>query len=63
MRRKRKLTRFIEEFGYKKLKWVVGEKIDSLGSARAQPGLRLWKVFQFCKFIITVRLYQIQARK
>ncbi|GMH03247.1 hypothetical protein Nepgr_005086 [Nepenthes gracilis] len=27
--KKRDLTRLIERFGYKKLKWVVGEKVDS----------------------------------
>jgi ubiquinone/menaquinone biosynthesis C-methylase UbiE len=30
--KKRELTRLIERFGYKKLKWVVGEKVDAAGS-------------------------------
>lgn len=34
--RKRMVTRLIEKFGYKKLKWVVGEKADSSGKAKAQ---------------------------
>ncbi|XP_027356084.1 uncharacterized protein LOC113865599 isoform X1 [Abrus precatorius] len=34
--KKKALTRLIEQFGYKKLKWVVGEKVDSLGSAKSQ---------------------------
>lgn len=28
--KKRELTRLIERFGYKKMKWVVGEKADSV---------------------------------
>ncbi|KAK7409927.1 hypothetical protein VNO78_00332 [Psophocarpus tetragonolobus] len=34
--KKRELTRLIERFGYKNLKWVVGEKPDSLGSGNTQ---------------------------
>ncbi|MED6118354.1 hypothetical protein PIB30_002063 [Stylosanthes scabra] len=34
--KKRELTRLIEKFGYKKLKWVVGEKIDSVGSGKSE---------------------------
>ena len=34
--RKQALTRLIERFGYKKLKWVVGEKVDSVGSGKAE---------------------------
>ncbi|KAG5033820.1 hypothetical protein JHK85_009121 [Glycine max] len=34
--KKRALTRLIERFGYKKLKWVVGEKADILGSGKSQ---------------------------
>ncbi|ONK80201.1 uncharacterized protein A4U43_C01F15010 [Asparagus officinalis] len=34
--RKRTVTRLIERFGYKKLKWVVGEKADSSGKGKAQ---------------------------
>lgn len=30
------LTRFIERFGYRKLKWVVGEKVDSFGSGKSE---------------------------
>lgn len=32
--KKKALTRLIERFGYKKLKWVVGEKVDSVGSGK-----------------------------
>ncbi|XP_057502340.1 probable methyltransferase At1g29790 [Actinidia eriantha] len=31
--KKRVLTRLIERFGYKKLKWVVGEKVDGSGKS------------------------------
>ncbi|KAL0325843.1 UNVERIFIED_CONTAM: hypothetical protein Sradi_5153600 [Sesamum radiatum] len=31
--KKRALTRLIERFGYKKLKWVVGEKINGSGKS------------------------------
>ena len=34
--KKRELTRLIERFGYKKLKWVAGEKADSLGSGKSE---------------------------
>ncbi|WCJ35128.1 S-adenosyl-L-methionine-dependent methyltransferases superfamily protein [Euphorbia peplus] len=34
--KKRVLTRLIERFGYKKLKWVVGEKVDSGGSGKSE---------------------------
>lgn len=34
--KKRELTRLIERFGYKKLKWVVGEKVDSAGSGKSE---------------------------
>ncbi|XP_065847789.1 probable methyltransferase At1g29790 [Euphorbia lathyris] len=34
--KKRVLTRLIERFGYKKLKWVVGEKIDTAGSGKSE---------------------------
>ncbi|KAF8410477.1 hypothetical protein HHK36_003006 [Tetracentron sinense] len=34
--RKRILTRLIERFGYKKLKWVVGEKINAAGTGKPQ---------------------------
>ncbi|KAK7351744.1 hypothetical protein VNO77_11414 [Canavalia gladiata] len=34
--KKKELTRLIERFGYKKLKWVVGEKVDPFGSAKSQ---------------------------
>ncbi|XVE94592.1 hypothetical protein REPUB_Repub02eG0021800 [Reevesia pubescens] len=34
--KKRALTRLIERFGYKKLKWVVGEKIDAAGSGKPE---------------------------
>ncbi|KAB2044855.1 hypothetical protein ES319_D01G119300v1 [Gossypium barbadense] len=34
--KKRALTRLIERFGYKKLKWVVGEKTDAAGSGKPQ---------------------------
>ncbi|XWS24456.1 hypothetical protein CRYUN_Cryun28dG0104200 [Craigia yunnanensis] len=34
--KKRTLTRLIERFGYKKLKWVVGEKIDAAGSGKPE---------------------------
>ncbi|KAK9129569.1 hypothetical protein Sjap_010056 [Stephania japonica] len=30
------LTRLIDRFGYKKLKWVVGEKMDPAGSGKSQ---------------------------
>ncbi|CAN1266322.1 Probable methyltransferase At1g29790 [Linum perenne] len=33
--KKRTLTRLIEKFGYKKLKWVVGDKVDSAGKSEA----------------------------
>ncbi|XP_068640596.1 probable methyltransferase At1g29790 [Aristolochia californica] len=33
---KNTLTRLIEKFGYKKLRWVVGEKVDSSGSGKSQ---------------------------
>ncbi|KAJ7957849.1 S-adenosyl-L-methionine-dependent methyltransferases superfamily protein [Quillaja saponaria] len=34
--KKKVLTRLIERFGYKKLKWVVGEKVDSAGSGKSE---------------------------
>ncbi|KAM1012346.1 hypothetical protein ACFX2C_042604 [Malus domestica] len=34
--KKRDLTRLIERFGYKKLKWVVGEKADTAGSGKLE---------------------------
>ncbi|KAI5596784.1 hypothetical protein BDE02_02G024200 [Populus trichocarpa] len=34
--KKTALTRLIERFGYKKLKWVVGEKIDTAGSGKSE---------------------------
>nr|KYP49485.1 hypothetical protein KK1_028766 [Cajanus cajan] len=34
--KKQALTRLIERFGYKKLKWVVGEKVDSVGSGKPE---------------------------
>ncbi|XP_057435041.1 probable methyltransferase At1g29790 [Lotus japonicus] len=34
--KKKALTRLIERFGYKKLKWVVGEKVDALGSGKTE---------------------------
>ncbi|KAB1203688.1 hypothetical protein CJ030_MR8G025493 [Morella rubra] len=34
--KKRELTRLIERFGYKKLKWVVGEKSDTAGSGKPE---------------------------
>ncbi|XP_004499234.1 probable methyltransferase At1g29790 [Cicer arietinum] len=34
--KKQTLTRLIERFGYKKLKWVVGEKVDSVGSGKSE---------------------------
>lgn len=34
--KKQALTRLIEKFGYKKLKWVVGEKVDSFGSGKLE---------------------------
>lgn len=34
--KKQTLTRLIERFGYKKLKWVVGEKVDSFGSGKSE---------------------------
>ncbi|XP_021902735.1 uncharacterized protein LOC110818250 [Carica papaya] len=34
--KKRVLTRLLEKFGYRKLKWVVGEKADAAGSAKSQ---------------------------
>lgn len=34
--KKKALTRLIERFGYKKLKWVVGEKVDGLGSGKSE---------------------------
>ncbi|XP_050237919.1 probable methyltransferase At1g29790 [Mercurialis annua] len=34
--KKRTLTRLLERFGYKKLKWVVGEKVDGAGSGKAE---------------------------
>ncbi|KAK7283401.1 hypothetical protein RIF29_12895 [Crotalaria pallida] len=33
--KKKTLTQLIERFGYKKLKWVVGEKADILGSGKS----------------------------
>ncbi|GAV67850.1 Methyltransf_29 domain-containing protein, partial [Cephalotus follicularis] len=34
--KKRALTLLIEPFGYKKLKWVVGEKLDAAGSGKSE---------------------------
>ncbi|KAJ4839720.1 hypothetical protein Tsubulata_041013 [Turnera subulata] len=34
--KKTSLTRLIERFGYKKLKWVVGEKVDAAGSGKSE---------------------------
>ncbi|KAK3424894.1 uncharacterized protein LOC104448821 [Eucalyptus grandis] len=34
--KKKTLTRMIERFGYKKLKWVVGDKQDASGSAKSE---------------------------
>ncbi|PNY05520.1 S-adenosyl-L-methionine-dependent methyltransferases superfamily protein [Trifolium pratense] len=34
--KKQTLTRLIERFGYKKLKWVVGEKVDIVGSGKPE---------------------------
>ncbi|PON70763.1 S-adenosyl-L-methionine-dependent methyltransferase superfamily protein [Parasponia andersonii] len=34
--KKKALTRLIEKFGYKKLKWVVGEKVDGSGSGKSE---------------------------
>lgn len=34
--KKRTLTRLIERFGYKKLKWVVGGKIDTAFSGKSE---------------------------
>lgn len=34
--KRRDLTLLIEKFGYKKLKWVVGEKVDSNGSGKSE---------------------------
>ncbi|KAJ8498184.1 hypothetical protein OPV22_008736 [Ensete ventricosum] len=34
--RKRMVTKLIERFGYKKLKWVVGEKADARNTAKTQ---------------------------
>ncbi|KAM0967682.1 hypothetical protein ACFX2A_016434 [Malus domestica] len=34
--KKRDLTRLIERFGYKKLKWVVGEKAEAAGSGKSE---------------------------
>ncbi|CAN1323125.1 Probable methyltransferase At1g29790 [Linum perenne] len=31
--KKRVVTRLIEKFGYKKLKWVVGDKVDAAGKS------------------------------
>ncbi|OMO87460.1 putative S-adenosyl-L-methionine-dependent methyltransferase protein [Corchorus capsularis] len=42
--KKRALTRLIERFGYKKLKWVVGEKVDAAGSGK--PEIYLSAVLQ-----------------
>ncbi|KAE8679846.1 auxin response factor 5-like isoform X1 [Hibiscus syriacus] len=42
--KKRALTRLIERFGYKKLKWVVGEKTDAAGSGK--PEIYLSAVLQ-----------------
>ncbi|KAE8729258.1 putative Auxin response factor [Hibiscus syriacus] len=42
--KKRTLTRLIERFGYKKLKWVIGEKIDAGWSGK--PELYLSAVLQ-----------------
>ncbi|KAK8996979.1 hypothetical protein V6N11_020472 [Hibiscus sabdariffa] len=42
--KKKALTRLIERFGYKKLKWVVGEKTDAAGSGK--PEIYLSAVLQ-----------------
>ncbi|KAE8712614.1 auxin response factor 5-like isoform X1 [Hibiscus syriacus] len=42
--KKRTLTRLIERFRYKKMKWVIGEKIDAGGSGK--PELYLSAVLQ-----------------
>ncbi|OAY22654.1 probable methyltransferase At1g29790 [Manihot esculenta] len=34
--KKKTLTRLIERFGYKKLKWVVGDKVDTAGSGKSE---------------------------
>ncbi|KAJ6399577.1 hypothetical protein OIU77_020184 [Salix suchowensis] len=34
--KKTALTRLIERFGYKKLKWVVGEKVETAGSRKSE---------------------------
>ncbi|KAM7258621.1 hypothetical protein ACFE04_014362 [Oxalis oulophora] len=34
--KKKDMTRLIERFGYKKLKWVVGEKVDSAASSKPE---------------------------
>nr|XP_023900293.1 uncharacterized protein LOC112012144 [Quercus suber]POF20652.1 hypothetical protein CFP56_51474 [Quercus suber] len=34
--KKRELTRLIERFGYKKMKWVVGEKVDTVGTGKLE---------------------------
>ncbi|CAL8995589.1 unnamed protein product [Prunus brigantina] len=34
--KKRDLTRLIERFGYKNLKWVVGDKVDAAGSGKSE---------------------------
>ncbi|XP_010557488.1 PREDICTED: uncharacterized protein LOC104826476 [Tarenaya hassleriana] len=34
--KKKDLTHLIERFGYKKLKWVVGEKVDAAGSGKSK---------------------------
>ncbi|KAJ6412040.1 hypothetical protein OIU84_005169 [Salix udensis] len=34
--KKTALTRLIERFGYKKLKWVVGEKVETAGSSKSE---------------------------
>ncbi|XP_058097693.1 probable methyltransferase At1g29790 [Magnolia sinica] len=34
--RKKTVTRLIERFGYKKLRWVVGEKVDGSGTGKPQ---------------------------
>ncbi|KAF9686745.1 hypothetical protein SADUNF_Sadunf02G0021300 [Salix dunnii] len=42
--KKTALTRLIERFGYKKLKWVAGEKVDTAGSGKS--GVYLSAVLQ-----------------
>ncbi|XP_062097833.1 probable methyltransferase At1g29790 [Humulus lupulus] len=42
--KKKALTRLIEKFGYKKLKWVVAEKVDGSGSGKSE--VYLSAVFQ-----------------